>query len=250
MVCYSRWSESARLGTTKDKRKIGKMLFPPHRKLAMSPSATSKVLVRLEFRPLRIFTPAPPDPRAGPLARQSPARALQLLRSARQQTGAQHVPEQDRVALVSGASAPQPAIPHDLGAHVAPRCPMATPAPHPTPLARRTLRRQNPREEPSALDALAGICAGGSSNPPRAKSCPYRDSPVPPIEKSCTRAFSLLKLATTVWLWQGLTGNRRDHAPGERRRASLARIPGQDNFAVNRRLRAHGRQRPAARKCG
>jgi hypothetical protein len=31
MVGYSRWSESARLGTTKDKRKIGKMLFPPHR---------------------------------------------------------------------------------------------------------------------------------------------------------------------------------------------------------------------------
>ncbi len=50
---YSRLSESARLGTTKDKRKIGKMLFPLHRKLAISPSATSKVLVRLEFRPLR-----------------------------------------------------------------------------------------------------------------------------------------------------------------------------------------------------
>ncbi len=50
---YSRWSESARLGTTKDRRKIGKMRFPPHRKLAISPSSTSNVLVRLEFRPLR-----------------------------------------------------------------------------------------------------------------------------------------------------------------------------------------------------
>lgn len=50
---YSRWSESARLGTTKDKRKIGKMLFPLHRKATISPSAASKVLVRLEFRPLR-----------------------------------------------------------------------------------------------------------------------------------------------------------------------------------------------------
>jgi hypothetical protein len=40
---YSRTSESARLGTTKDKRKIGKMLFPVHRKLAISPSAASKV---------------------------------------------------------------------------------------------------------------------------------------------------------------------------------------------------------------
>jgi hypothetical protein len=28
---YSRLSESARLGTTKDSRKIGKMLFPLHR---------------------------------------------------------------------------------------------------------------------------------------------------------------------------------------------------------------------------
>ena len=50
---YSRWSESARLGTTKDRRKIGKMLFPLHRKATVSPSAASKVLVRLEFLPLR-----------------------------------------------------------------------------------------------------------------------------------------------------------------------------------------------------
>ena len=42
-----------------------------------------------------------------------------------------------------------------------PRRPMATPTPHPPSLARRALRRQNPREEPSALDAHAGICAGG-----------------------------------------------------------------------------------------
>jgi acetyl esterase/lipase len=54
-VGYSRWIESARLGTAKDRRKIGKMLFPLHRKLTISPSAASKVLVRLEFRPLRIF---------------------------------------------------------------------------------------------------------------------------------------------------------------------------------------------------
>jgi hypothetical protein len=50
MVCYSRWSGSAKLGTTKDKRKIGKTLFPPHRKATVSRSATSNVLVRLEFR--------------------------------------------------------------------------------------------------------------------------------------------------------------------------------------------------------
>jgi DNA-binding MarR family transcriptional regulator len=51
----SRWSESARLGTAKDRRKTGRMLFPLQRKLTISPSAASKVLVRLEFRPLRNF---------------------------------------------------------------------------------------------------------------------------------------------------------------------------------------------------
>ena len=35
---------------------------------------------------------------------------------------------------------------------------------HP-PLARRSLRRSHPREEPSALAVHAGICAGGGSNP-------------------------------------------------------------------------------------
>jgi len=52
-LLYSRLSVSARLGTTKDKRKIGRMLFPLHRNLAISPSVTSKVFVRLELRPFR-----------------------------------------------------------------------------------------------------------------------------------------------------------------------------------------------------
>jgi len=39
-----------------------------------------------------------------------------------------------------------------------------------TPAALPPLRRQNPREEPGALAALAGISAGASSNPR-----PYRD---------------------------------------------------------------------------
>ena len=52
---YSRWSEIARLGTTKDKRKTGKMLFPLHRKATISSSVASKDLVRLEFRPLRTW---------------------------------------------------------------------------------------------------------------------------------------------------------------------------------------------------
>jgi hypothetical protein len=40
---YSRLSESARLGTTKDARKIGRILFPVHRKATVSPSVASRV---------------------------------------------------------------------------------------------------------------------------------------------------------------------------------------------------------------
>ncbi len=49
----SRTSFSASLGTMKDARKIGKNLFPVHRKATISPSAASKVSVLLDFRPLR-----------------------------------------------------------------------------------------------------------------------------------------------------------------------------------------------------
>jgi Transposase DDE domain group 1 len=38
---------------------------------------------------------------------------------------------------------------------------MATHSPHPASLAERALQRSYPRQEPSALDAHAGICAGG-----------------------------------------------------------------------------------------
>src|SRR5687768_317242 len=38
---------------------------------------------------------------------------------------------------------------------------MATTCSHPASLAPRAFRRPDPRQEPSALDAHAGICAGG-----------------------------------------------------------------------------------------
>ena len=50
---HLRTSFSASLGTTKDARKIGKNLFPVHRKATISSSPASKVSVLLEFRPLR-----------------------------------------------------------------------------------------------------------------------------------------------------------------------------------------------------
>jgi hypothetical protein len=43
MPTQSRISFSASLGTTKDARKIGKSLFPVHRKATISSSAASKV---------------------------------------------------------------------------------------------------------------------------------------------------------------------------------------------------------------
>jgi hypothetical protein len=46
-AAYSCMSESARLGTPKDRRKIGKMRCPPHRNAMGSPSAASNVVVRL-----------------------------------------------------------------------------------------------------------------------------------------------------------------------------------------------------------
>jgi len=49
------------------------------------------------------------------------------------------------------------------------------PPPHPAPLPRRALPRSHPRQEPSALAAHAGICAGGR---PQGRSLPR--SPVLP----------------------------------------------------------------------
>jgi len=59
--------------------------------------------------------------RAGSLARQHPARALQLLRGARQHRGAQRLPQRDRPALAQNATASQPASPADLEADRASR---------------------------------------------------------------------------------------------------------------------------------
>ena len=113
---------------------------------------------------------ASPDPRTGTLARQGPARALQLLRGARQQRGVARLPRSGHPALAKGARAPQPERPDHLGAPASSRRSMATPTPHPSPLARRALRRQNPREEPSALTRTLGSVRGAPGN-----GRPYRD---------------------------------------------------------------------------
>ena len=93
-------------------------------------------------------TPASPDPRARALARQRPARALQLLRGARQQRCATRLPRTDHPALATGALAPQPERPHDPGADAPSRTPMATHPTHPAPLARGPLRRPTQGKSP------------------------------------------------------------------------------------------------------
>ena len=97
------------------------------------------------------------------------ARAPRLLRRARQHRRGQRLPHPGDPALVPGAPAPQPAPPPGLEAHEPPRDPMAPTRPHHASLPRPAIRRPHPRQEPSALAAHAGICAGGR---PQGRSLP------------------------------------------------------------------------------
>ena len=106
-------------------------------------------------------TPARPDPRPRAMAGERGARAQQLLRRARQHRRGRSLPQSGTQALATGTITPQPAHPPDVGTHAPPRQTLATHRPHQASLAERALRRQNPSQEPSALDAHAGICAGG-----------------------------------------------------------------------------------------
>src|SRR5207245_7684821 len=80
------------------------------------------------------------------------------------------VPQQGEAALARVAQAAQPnGTPHLGKVHPA-RRPLLSANQNATPIAMSPLRRQNPREEPGALAAHAGICAGGeekSSSLPR-----------------------------------------------------------------------------------
>jgi hypothetical protein len=73
-------------------------------------------------------------------------------------------------ALVQGAAAPQPAHPPQLDTDGPHHETMVTTRPPTASLPRRALRRQNPRQEPSAVIPHAGICAGAAR-----KGGPYRD---------------------------------------------------------------------------
>ena len=100
------------------------------------------------------------------MARTRRTRTPRLLRRARQQRSTTRFRQHGHPALAASAPAPQPENPDDVGTHVSHRQPLAPQTPHPAPLARRTLRRQYPRQEPGALDVHAGIGPGGGRQRP------------------------------------------------------------------------------------
>ena len=115
--------------------------------------------------------PASARPGARAVAGQRGARALRLLRRARQPRGGGGLPHPGDPALAGGAAAPQPAHPPELGTDEPPRDPMATARPRHASLPRRALRRQNPRQEPSAVVRTLGSARGAAR-----KGGPYRDN--------------------------------------------------------------------------
>jgi hypothetical protein len=98
----------------------------------------------------------------GTLARERGAGTPRLLRRARQHPPIRGLPRPARAALVSGATAPRPATPPQLAADAPPRGAMAPSRPHHALLARSAIRRPHPSQQPSALVAHAGICAGAA----------------------------------------------------------------------------------------
>ncbi len=78
--------------------------------------------------------------------------------------------------LAQGAAAPQPAHTPQLDTDGPHHQTMATTRPTTASLPRRALRRQNPRQEPSAVIPHAGICAGGR---PQGRSLPRTPTSAP-----------------------------------------------------------------------
>ena len=106
-------------------------------------------------------TDASPDPRTGTLARQRPARALQLLRSARQQRGHARLPTTGHLALAIGAhdAAARKAGSPGSGSTASLRDGYRNPASFtPGPTSASTPK---PEGGAQCVNAHAGICAGG-----------------------------------------------------------------------------------------
>ncbi len=113
--------------------------------------------------------PARARPGARAVAGQRGTRPHGLLRGARQHPGRPGLPDTGDPALARGSAKPEPARLPELEPDEPPRDAVAPATPHPAPLPGRTLPRSHPRQEPSALAAHAGICAGGR---PQGRSLP------------------------------------------------------------------------------
>ena len=103
-----------------------------------------------------------PIAKTGALDETDAARASELLRSLGQRPEPVVVLQQGEVALARVAQAAQPKGTPQLGEVHPARRPLLSANQDATPFAMSPLRRQNPREEPGALAAHAGICAGGA----------------------------------------------------------------------------------------
>src|ERR1700682_260770 len=115
------------------------------------------------------------------------ARASELLRCLGYPPEPVVVLQQGEAALARIAQAAQPNGTPQLGEVHPVRRPLLSANQNYTPAALSPLRRQNPREEPGALAAHAGICAGGeekSSSLPRPLRLPVSAecAPAQPIQ--------------------------------------------------------------------
>jgi hypothetical protein len=108
-------------------------------------------------------SPSPAHRGTGTLARLGCARTSRVLLGPGQHPPGKRVPRRGHPALASGASSSQPENQDELAADATPLGALPPSRPLHPPMARPALRRQNPSQEPSALAAHAGICAGGRS---------------------------------------------------------------------------------------
>jgi len=114
-------------------------------------------------------THASPDTGTRALAGKRGARAPRLLRRAWQHRRSSGLPHSGDPALVQGATASKPEKPSQLGTDEPHRDPVAPACPCAASLPECALRRQDPRQEPSAVVPHAGICTGGR---PQGRSLP------------------------------------------------------------------------------
>src|SRR5262249_22009921 len=123
---------------------------------------------------------------AGRVARRSPAWLARLLRRADERRSDHGLPAPHDRALVQGSPASQPENPPEpvMGSDEADRRTLLALSTHPAPVARTTVPRHYPRQEPGALAALAGICAGGGERSPSLPRPVLSDLPAEPCREA------------------------------------------------------------------